>query len=474
MSAPNLREKEEAINSFLKFAGGEGLPEWPLEIFLEISNLCNLKCAMCNTFSALNPFRDEVIWNTRRGFMDVLDITSRMEPLFAHSLQVHAFGSGEPTIHPGFKEIIHYLSKFGVMVDFFTNGMHLDPDMCEFLVSRKVNKLTLSMSGATKGDYESIYLGGDFEKVTDGLKRLHRTKMVNKTKFPLVEVNSIAFQHHIEKFVDFIELMGELGVSVVHLKPLTTYGSIRELHGHVSIPRLEVEIPMLERAREVAKKYGIFIASKPYENLAASRRGEAEVLKHRSSLGMSSEFVPLAEIPKIAMDRKGDRLPPYAVGKKTVQYLDPESMERLVWEGVPCLEPFKTFYVAYSGDIYPCCRFNPSTALGTICRDAGVSIWRSRTFATVREDIVNRSSYPPNVCGGCLKAQTYPQGHAVGMRVTTYNDWCTEVFGEGLADGIVAKAKTLRPSREILAAQRTRPDRFGTEGDLAPRGKENG
>lgn len=448
MTAPYRKEKEETINSFVQFGDGIGQPEWPLEIFLEISNICNLQCAMCNTFSALGSMRKSMIQGTERGFMDLADITTAMEPLFAHALQVHAFGFGEPTIHPKFREIIDHLSQYGVMVDFFTNGTQLDQDLCEFLISRKVTKFTLSMSGSTKKDYESIYLGSNFEKVTDGLKRLRKLKEARKTKYPLIEVNSIAFAHHVDKFIDFVELMGEHGVSVIHLKPLSTYDTIRELHGHISVPRLDVEIPMLERAKEIAKKYGMVIGSKPYENLAnASKAG---TLKHRGHAAMATETVPLSAIAEVARTRKMESVPDQTVEKKKVVYLDPDKMEKVVCEGVPCLEPFKTFYVAYSGDIYPCCFKSSTTALGSLRKENGISIWRNNAFTTVRKEIVSRKQYPAAVCKGCLKAQTYPQGHATGYRVNTYHEWCIEAYGEGLSADSIAKAKALRPNKEII------------------------
>ncbi|MBK8289271.1 MAG: hypothetical protein IPK95_12115 [Cellvibrionales bacterium] len=50
-------QKREAIESFLRFSQGEEFPRWPLEVFLEVSNICDLQCAMCPTFSALNADR---------------------------------------------------------------------------------------------------------------------------------------------------------------------------------------------------------------------------------------------------------------------------------------------------------------------------------------------------------------------------------------------------------------------------------
>ena len=48
-------QKQQAIESFLDFIVGGEQPRWPLEVFIEVSNLCDLQCAMCHTFSALNP-----------------------------------------------------------------------------------------------------------------------------------------------------------------------------------------------------------------------------------------------------------------------------------------------------------------------------------------------------------------------------------------------------------------------------------
>ena len=52
MQSQYHKHRREAFESFFAFAAGEALPRYPLEIFLEVSNVCDLKCAMCPTFSA--------------------------------------------------------------------------------------------------------------------------------------------------------------------------------------------------------------------------------------------------------------------------------------------------------------------------------------------------------------------------------------------------------------------------------------
>ena len=168
--------KAATIDSFVGFADGGAFPQWPLEIFLKVSNLCDLKCAMCHTFSALNDKRRERVRAQERGFLELERVLEPLTPLLEHALQVHAFGFGEPTIHPQFRDLLERLTRYEVMLDFFTNGMHLTQELCEFLVEQRVWSITLSFSGATKEEYENIYLGGDFDRVLQGIRRLADAK----------------------------------------------------------------------------------------------------------------------------------------------------------------------------------------------------------------------------------------------------------------------------------------------------------
>lgn len=52
-SSVHSGDKLVAILSFHEFCGATvAAPAWPLELFLEASKVCDLKCAMCREFSA--------------------------------------------------------------------------------------------------------------------------------------------------------------------------------------------------------------------------------------------------------------------------------------------------------------------------------------------------------------------------------------------------------------------------------------
>ena len=121
--------KREAVESFLQFSQGNEFPRWPLEVFLEVSNICDLQCAMCPTFSALNTDRFFALKREDRGVIAYDTATEPLDEVLKHALIIHASGYGEPTIHPQYKELLVYLSRYEALIDFFTNGMHLDDEL---------------------------------------------------------------------------------------------------------------------------------------------------------------------------------------------------------------------------------------------------------------------------------------------------------------------------------------------------------
>ncbi|MEM7018185.1 MAG: hypothetical protein AAF512_12700, partial [Pseudomonadota bacterium] len=105
-------DKEETLRAFCDFAEYSMVraPAWPLELFLEISNLCDLKCAMCGTFSGLNKKRFIHLKQIERGFLDVP--MESVDSLLQHALLIHFFGYGEPTLNPNFKKILQQATVY--------------------------------------------------------------------------------------------------------------------------------------------------------------------------------------------------------------------------------------------------------------------------------------------------------------------------------------------------------------------------
>ena len=241
-------EKLKAISSFSEFCAGKRHPEFPLQVQLEISNVCNLKCAMCNDFSAINSKRFMELRAHERGFLDSDELRASLGGILAGALMVQCSGYGEPTLHPDFERLISFVSEYEVMIEFITNGMHLTEKLAKFLVEKNVYRLLISISGSTAEDYELVYLGGSFEAVTSGIRALNEAKRAAGSRYPIIEINSLGFRHHVESFDTFVELMADCGANVIHLKKLIPLPNFAELYEHTAIFRPWIEGETLDRA----------------------------------------------------------------------------------------------------------------------------------------------------------------------------------------------------------------------------------
>ena len=456
------QSKRKSLESFIEFTRGGELPRWPLEVFLEVSNVCDLKCAMCPTFSAINPKRFVNLKHADRGLFKI-ENTAPLEEILEHAIIVHAFGYGEPTIHPQFKEFIAYLSQYEVMVDFFSHGMHLTEELCEFLVRNNIFRVTLSFSGATKDEYENIYLGGDYERVIAGIKRLAETKKKHGSDFPSIEINSIGFKHHVEKLPEFVDIMGEAGVNVINLKPLQTYDVIEELHTHTSVMRPDVEGKIVQQAKQVAKKHNLILASKPYEDtayFADKFDGEAAQERHKGQEKLSTTHVEITKIKQLAESQETKEAAKQLL-KETesegFQYkiLEPEQVKFFKNKKSPCLEPFKTFYASYDGRVFPCCFKGTENSLGDLSTGQdGMSIWHNPMFTELKSRALLQE-LPAKLCGKCVQSGIYPKQHNIGQKIGHYARWFTKTFGAPFHSHIQKSARELPGNEEILSHQRS-------------------
>jgi len=433
VSAPGTRHlvsKREAVASFLEFARGGASPRYPLEMYLEVSNVCDLRCVMCTRFSAFNPARKQAIWDVDPGFLDAGGTSEALRGALERALVVHAFGYGEPTIHPEFPAFLAHLAEHEVLVDFFTNGMHLTEDFARLLVELSVHHITVSFSGATAADYESVYQGGSFERVVGGLARLRDARRAAGSEYPRVHLNSLTFDHHVRTLDRFVELAASLGVQRVELTRLLEHTAvIPAMDGHAANLRAPDVRRAIARAGEAAKRLGVELALHPMIE------AELALGTERSERGAGSRRIPLSEFRAVADALPV--LPPSREGGPRLHAIDPEGdtvdeiRRRLQVRPYPqpgaepfyCLEPFKTFYLRRGGMVKTCCyATDTAEGLGDIRRSTAEEIWGGKGYEVFRGAVRN-GQYPMSACAHCLDHRQAPASHGVDAMLRDYRRW---------------------------------------------------
>ena len=100
--------------------------------------------------------------------------------------QVRFFLAGEPVFHPHLDKLISIAVQKGLLTQVHTNANYLDAKRSEKLIASGLHSISFSFDGETKEEYESIRVGGDFEKTLANIIQFLQIKRDNKSRYPFV------------------------------------------------------------------------------------------------------------------------------------------------------------------------------------------------------------------------------------------------------------------------------------------------
>src|SRR5713226_3901756 len=87
----------------------------PVNMEIEITNKCNLKCITCPR-----------TWQDFQAADLSLDTFKKLEPMFPYLKNVSLFGIGESLMNRQFPEMLRIISRYPVNTYFVTNGTYLN------------------------------------------------------------------------------------------------------------------------------------------------------------------------------------------------------------------------------------------------------------------------------------------------------------------------------------------------------------
>lgn len=429
---------------------------------------------MCGEFSALAKTKRD---SSHRGFIPFSYIEA-LDEYLKYALIVHVFGFGETTIHPQFIDILKFLFQYEVYIDFFTNGTRLDDKLCRFLVENKIGKITVSTSFTNKEHYENMYIGASFEKVIRSLKTLSIYKKEFGSEFPVVEINSLAFTEHVNSLPGFVKLMASCGVNVIHLKSLTGYNDIPEIHNHIAVYRKSIEGKIIAEAKKIAIQNGITLATNTFETAChVSDEGDEDAVKRlvtnrikvnrfpKENNENDNKAVPISDLKQIANTIiKQDMclsetplkilhpIPPGSIRDDASLFNHYKISKRMdAKESEYCMEPFKTVYVTTKGLIYPCCFGHNFKCMpfGTVGQKDDAVAWDTNPFRIVRNNILD-NNYPFQYCGACLKVKSFPRNHFLPLKANLYGKWYEAKHQAPFEDILVASMRSMDTNSDII------------------------
>jgi MoaA/NifB/PqqE/SkfB family radical SAM enzyme len=138
----------------------EWMEEFPYNIYVEPTNICNLHCRMCIN-RKLTRKRGVM---TQALFESIVDQIAANRPMS----YIHLYGIGEPLMDRDILQKLEYAIRTKGLKNLWlgTNGQKLlDNDTYKACIDLGVPIIGMDISGMTAETYESIHQGGSFEKI---------------------------------------------------------------------------------------------------------------------------------------------------------------------------------------------------------------------------------------------------------------------------------------------------------------------
>jgi radical SAM protein with 4Fe4S-binding SPASM domain len=196
---------------------------YPLSLWIEPTNVCTLKCVMCP--SRMIP-KDETGFMSLETFKGIVDQTKEYVSDF------YLFLGGESLLNKDIFEMIKYAKKRKIRCILHTNATILTKEKSLQLIDSGIDYVSFSFDGYDKETYESIRIGGNYEKVMENIISFLKIKKTMRVTKPYIVLQTLViskknFQND-EKAKKFYDLFKGLPIDEINVKTPISWGSILE------------------------------------------------------------------------------------------------------------------------------------------------------------------------------------------------------------------------------------------------------
>jgi MoaA/NifB/PqqE/SkfB family radical SAM enzyme len=159
------------------------LPTGPLRVWVEVTNVCNLRCPMCLTPKLGNE--------VPKGLMKLEHFEAIMRKVAPYARDVNLFLGGEPLINKQLPAMIRVAKAHGLRTRLHTNATLLTEAWAHDLIDAGLDFLSFSFDGADAETYAEFRPGSDFEATCANIQRFAAIKAERGVKHPMGVVQLI-------------------------------------------------------------------------------------------------------------------------------------------------------------------------------------------------------------------------------------------------------------------------------------------
>ncbi len=365
-----------------------GLLNRDIELRLDLTDRCNLKCIMC--FMGYEAGRDRT-----RHFDMTADFFEEITAEILPRVNILHLSAGyEPLLNKDLSAILSVIKKNNVpQVVMTSNLMALTDQTADLLTDGYIHELHVSMDAADKTIYEMIRQKSDFDRVVSNLEKINHLKLSKKSKYPKIVFNYVLMKLNFSYLKDFVDFAGSLGIREINCaefrvpynyqKDLLPVGS-RGLPAdfdladqHIDYHSPEVKKELIETVK-YASDQGIFL-NVPYK---FDVNGAGKLMRRKKQVAHLWEKSSLMTFrAKMAFG---------------INYLK----KYPTYRKVSCSFPWRQMILTATGEVLPCCTWSGAPSMGSIHEEPLAKIWNNEKYLRVRDGI--RNGNYPEACKQCI------------------------------------------------------------------------
>jgi pyruvate-formate lyase-activating enzyme len=183
----------------------------PYILFIDLTNICNLKCDYCPT--------GQKKYGRKPGYVDLDHIKKLLNDLGKYLYMAHLFSWGEPLLHPKIKDIITLVHSHRILTNISTNLNTGNKAILGDICDSGLDYLVLSIDGNSQDVYAKYRIGGNLSLVLDNIRYLVDYKQKNNLKTPVIEWQYLIFDHNRHEVESAGKTAKRLGVDIFSALP---------------------------------------------------------------------------------------------------------------------------------------------------------------------------------------------------------------------------------------------------------------
>ncbi len=339
------------------------------KIYIEPTNRCNLDCVTCIRQSWDEPLGTML----PETFSRILDGLRSFDP----PPDVFFGGLGEPLSHPDILDMVRETRALGSSVELITNGTLLSKPVSVELVAAGLDRLWVSLDGATPESYTDVRLGAALPEVLGNLQEFRRARWqkyrpehFDLLLKPQIGAVFVAMKRNIADLPAVLSLANRLGALhflVTNVLPYTPEMRQEILYSRAATDSIYISSPLL-RSLDFPK---MDVSPETREALYHAMRGN-----HYLSISGA------------ALGERNNRCPFVAKGSLSIR-----------WDGevspcLPLLHDHKMYSPRYERTIR-------RHSVGNVLHQPLERLWHKPEYVALRHRLQEFDFSPCMHCGGC-------------------------------------------------------------------------